>query len=274
MRIANLRRAWGQPGGAACGEAVKKLVRRSPRAYAAQQDPNEPMSGPIKTRLDDWQRQLTARIGGDISTPEARKAATWHYNFVDHGWLRALWRNLHRLGPQVYRSNQPSARQLTSLYQKLHLKTVLNLRGETEQSFYLFEAEACQKLGITLADLALSASKAPSKAKLEALHNLLQTLPRPLLIHCKSGADRTGLAAFMYLLLIEHQPFDMARRQLSLRYLHVANSPAGIQDHILRHYEVALKATGIDFMEWVRNGYDPTAITASFVRWRAGDRTL
>ena len=246
----------------------------TPPGWAKPQDVSDPMSGPIKTRLEDWQRQLTARIGGDISTPDARKAAKWHYNFVDHGWLRALWRNLHKLGPQVYRSNQPSARQLTALHDRFGLKTVLNLRGDTDQSFYLFEAEACQKLGITLVDLALSASKAPSKAKLEELFRLLQTLPRPLLIHCKSGADRTGLAAFMYLLLIEQQPFAVARRQLSFRYLHVANSPAGIQDHILRHYEVALLATGIGFMEWVRQGYNPAAITASFVRWRAGERTL
>lgn len=232
------------------------------------------MSGPIKTRLEDWQRQLTARIGGDISTPEARKAARWHYCLVDHGWLRALWRNLHRLGPQVYRSNQPSAGQLADLHRKLGLKTVLNLRGATDQSFYLFEAETCAALGICLVDLSLAASKAPSRAKLEELNRLFQTLPRPLLIHCKSGADRTGLAAFIYLLLVEHQPFDVARRQLSLRYLHVAKSPAGIQDHILRHYEVALRETGIGFMEWVRQGYNPAAITASFVRWRAGERTL
>ena len=232
------------------------------------------MSGRIKSRLEALQRQLTARIGGDISTPAARKAAGWHYHLVDHGFLRVLWRNLHQIGPQVYRSNQPSARQLTALHAKVGLKAVLNLRGTTEQSFYLFEAEACQKLGISLVDLTLSASRAPSKAKLEEVYSLLQDLPRPLLIHCKSGADRTGLVAVMYQLLIDGQPFDMARRQLSFRYLHVANSPAGIQDHILRHYAVALNASGTGFMDWVRSAYDPAAITASFARWRAGERTL
>ena len=232
------------------------------------------MSGKIKTRLKAWQRQLTARIGGDISTPAARKAAVWHYNLVDHGFLRVLWRNLHQIGPDVYRSNQPSARQLIALHGRTGLKSVLNLRGTTEQSFYLFEAEACRKLGIQMVDLTLSASRAPGKAELEALYTLLQDLPRPLLIHCKSGADRTGLAAFMYQFLIARQPFDIARRQLSFRYLHVANSPAGIQDHILRHYAAALEATEIGFMDWVRSAYDPAAITASFARWRAGERSL
>ncbi|MBC7740268.1 MAG: hypothetical protein H7245_24380 [Candidatus Saccharibacteria bacterium] len=82
------------------------------------------------------------------------------------------------------------------------------------------------------------------------------------------------MAAFIYALLIEHQPYEVARRQLSLRYLHVANSNAGIQDHILRHYEVAMRATGIGFMEWIETEYDPEAITASFKRWRSGDRQL
>ncbi len=232
------------------------------------------MRGTIKDRLLAWQQQLTLRIGGDISTPEARRAAGWHYHWVDHGVLRLLWRNLHPLGPQVYRSNQPSARQLTALHDKVGLKTVLNLRGPSEQSFHLFEAEVCAALGITLVDLQLSASRAPTRAQFATLLELLQTLPRPLLIHCKSGADRTGMAAFIYALLIEHQPFDVARRQLSFRYLHVANSPAGIQDHILRHYEVALRATGIGFMEWVETEYDPGAIRASFKRWRAGERCL
>ena len=232
------------------------------------------MRGTLKDRLLAWQQQLTLRIGGDISTPEARRAAERHYTWVDHGFLRLLWRNLHRLGPQVYRSNQPSARQLTALHDKVGLKTVLNLRGPSDKSFHLFEAEICQTLDISLVDLQLSASRAPTKEQFKTLLELLQTLPRPLLIHCKSGADRTGMAAFVYALLIEQRPYDVARRQLSLRYLHVANSVAGIQDHILRHYEVAMRATGIGFMDWIETEYDPVAITASFKRWRAGERRL
>ena len=228
----------------------------------------------MKKRLEAWQRQLTARIGGNISTPEARRAAVWHFRFVDHGVLRVLWRNFHQIAPQVYRSNQPSAAQLTAIHARVGLKSVLNLRGRSQQSFYLFEAEACAFLGVTLVDLPLSASQAPSRAKLETLHTLLQTLPKPLLIHCKSGADRTGLAAVMYLLVVQNLPFEEARRQLSWRYLHVARSPAGIQDHILRHYAAAHAASGIAFMDWVRSGYDPVQITASYARWRAGSRSL
>jgi len=232
------------------------------------------MIATLKERLNMWHRQLTARIGGDISTPEARKAANLHYNFVDHGFLRVLWRNFHQIAPQVYRSNQPSAKQLQAIHRRTGLASVLNLRGNSAQSFYLFEAEVCAELGITLIDLPMSATTAPSRKNLETLYKTLQTVQKPVLIHCKSGADRTGLAAVMYLLLIERRPFAEAKRQLGLTYLHIANSAAGIQDHFLRSFEAANQATGIEFLDWMRTEYDPVALTASFSRWRAGDKEM
>ncbi len=232
------------------------------------------MPGILRERLNAWQRRLTARIGGDISTPDARKAAKFHYNFVDHGVLRVLWQNFYQLAPGIYRSNQPSARQLAAIHRRTGLASVLNLRGKSKHSFYLFEKEACKKLGITLIDLPMSASEAPSREKLVKLCDSLHTVQKPFLIHCKSGADRTGLAAVLYLLLIEKRPPAEAKRQLSLSYLHVERSAAGIQDHLLRCFEAANRETGIEFMDWARTVYEPAEVTASFARWRAGDRSL
>ena len=232
------------------------------------------MAGTLKRRLEAWQRRLTERIGSDISTPAARRAAHKHYLWVDHGFLRVMWRNFHRIAPGVFRSNQPSGSQLRAIHARVGLKTVLNLRGKSRQSFYLFEAEVCREIGLDLVDLALSASHAPPLAGLEQLVERLATMEKPVLIHCKSGADRTGLAAALYLLLVEQQPIEVAKRQLSFRYIHVAKSPAGVQDHVLRVYERAFRRSGIGFLDWMRTGYDPAAVTASFARWRAGDRSL
>ena len=102
----------------------------------------------------------------------------------------------------------------------------------------------------------------------------MQTMPKPVLIHCKSGADRTGLAAALYLLVIEGQPIEVAKRQLSFRYIHVSYTATGILDHFLRVYEDAFRDSGIGFLEWMRTAYDPAELTASFARWRAGDRSL
>lgn len=228
----------------------------------------------MKQWLDSWQRRLTERYGTDISTPKARKAARRHFLFVDHGWLRILWRNFAEVARDVYRSNQPSPKALREIHEKVGLKSVLNLRGVSRQSFYLFEKEECEALGLRLVDISLSATKAPSRTHLLHLIKLLDEIPKPVLIHCKSGADRTGLAAAVYLLVHGKRPIEEAKRQLSMRFVHVKHSAAGILDHLLQTYERDHAKTGIAFADWVATVYDPAALTASFAKWRAGDRSL
>ena len=232
------------------------------------------MIGTLKNRLDAWQQRLSNRIGSDISTAKARRAAWTHYLWIDHGFLRVLWRNFHQIAPGVYRSNQPSDAQLRAVHRRHNLTQVLNLRGASKQSFYLFEAETCGDLGLELVNMPMSARQAPTRDGLEALVSRLQSLKKPCLIHCKSGADRTGLAAALYLLVVEGQPIAVAKRQLSLRYIHISFVSTGILDHLLRVYEQAFNQSGIGFLDWVRRDYDPAALTASFARWRAGDRRL
>ena len=227
------------------------------------------MPGLIKTRLLALQQRLTAQFGTDISSPAARRAAWWHFQLSDHAFLRYFWTNLHQLAPGVYRSNQPSASRLRRLQPKLALRNILNLRGKVAQGFYLFEAEACAQLGITLNDLQMSAKTAPTRDQLQTLLGLLKTLQKPFLIHCKSGSDRTGLASALYLLTVEHRPLAEARRQLSLYYLHVEYSDAGIQDHLLRLYAAAFAQTAVGFEDWVAQSYDPATLTASFQQFRA-----
>jgi len=50
----------------------------------------------------------------------------------------------------------------------------------------------------------------------------MRDAPKPLLIHCKAGADRTGLASALYLGALEHQTRETAGWQLSILYGHIA----------------------------------------------------
>jgi len=225
----------------------------------------------IHTRLKAWQHDLTRRYGSDISTPAARRAAGWHFQLSDHAFLRAWWTNLDEIAPGIWRSNQPSPARLAR-HAAEGLRTVINLRGASTESFWLFEDEACRAHGLTLHNLRLSATNAPSPDRLLELHHLLTTAARPLLFHCKSGADRTGLAAALYLLSVEKRPLAEAQRQLSLRYIHLSRGPAGILDHILRCFGRAAAGRDISFLDWIRTEYDPVAVTESFRRWRAGGK--
>jgi len=55
--------------------------------------------------------------------------------------------------------------------------------------------------------------------KMDALIGHLRRGPAPVLVHCRAGADRAGLAAALYLAATGRAP-EEARAQLSLRYGH------------------------------------------------------
>lgn len=116
------------------------------------------------------------------------------------------------------------------------IKTVLNLRGATRHSHYKFEVETCEALGLALIDIPLSARSAPPKVRLLEVVDLFSTLQKPFLMHCKSGADRTGLVSAIYLMSVEGQSVEEAKKQLSFRFLHLAFTKTGILDYIIWSY--------------------------------------
>lgn len=227
------------------------------------------MTHPLKQPLLALQQRLTAVIGTDISTPRARRAAWWHFQLMDHAFLRIWWKNLGQVAPGVWRSNQPAVADLERMAAQ-GLKTVVNLRGATEQSYWLFEREACARLGLTLIDLKLAAKRPPTRAQLQELIRILDTAEQPMLIHCKSGADRTGLAAAVWRLAKSGDSAARAGEELSFRYLHLKRERAGVQDQVIRTYQREGEARGIPFRAWAADHYDPAVVQADFARYLKG----
>ncbi len=219
----------------------------------------------IGRKLKQWEVALRTSWGDDISTPRLRRQAEWHFELMDHAFLRRLWTNFDEVAPGVYRSNQPDRARFARLKAQ-GIRTVLNLRGTAEQSHYLFEREACDELGLTLIDIQLHARKPAQPERLLDLIEAFRTAERPMVMHCKSGADRAGLAAAIYLIAIEGRPVAEARKHLSLRYIHVKWSKTGICDHLLDTYEARAARSPISFEDWVANEYDPEALAESFAR--------
>ena len=123
----------------------------------------------------------------------------------------------------VYRSNQPTPERLADNQASYGIKTVLNLRGAApDEDWYAEEKRATEALGMTLVDVPLSSTRELSDQELRQLAEVLRTADKPILIHCRSGSNRTGLASAIYLAAIEEVGTDKAGQQLSLRYGHVA----------------------------------------------------
>lgn len=130
--------------------------------------------------------------------------------------------NFHEVLPaELYRSAQPSAGDVASYARQYGIKSIVNLRGESSEDWYLREVDAANRDGIAHFDFRLSASKRVSLRQARQLIALLQTAPKPILIHCQAGADRTGLASMLYLQQIAGIDEEIAERQLSVRYGHV-----------------------------------------------------
>lgn len=137
------------------------------------------------------------------------------------GFLR-LTGNFHAVEEGVlYRSSQLNADQLAEHLQASHIKTVLNLRGDnTGRAWYNDEVRVSETAGVQHIDFALSALHEFTDTQIQKLGEIISHAPRPILVHCEGGADRTGLVSALYKLLARQDSAEVAEGQLSFRYGH------------------------------------------------------
>ena len=122
---------------------------------------------------------------------------------------------------RAYRSAQPTG-ALPALIASKHLATVLNLRGGSDADpWYAAEVAATRRLGVDFYDLPLVATARPTRKQLLTVLDVLGRCKYPLLIHCKSGSDRTGLVSALYLMSRRNVPPEQAEDAFSLYYGHV-----------------------------------------------------
>lgn len=201
---------------------------------------------------------------GDLASPAGRRLAWIDSLLVDHGVFRLAWTNFASVVPsRLYRSNHPTPGRLARLTRQLGLRTVINLRGEARNGSDALSREAAARLGLTLVDLALESRGIPQRDRLQRLMEVYRTMAEPALLHCKSGADRTGLAAGVFLLAEGGRPED-ALAQLSLRFGHVRQARAGVLDAFFELYRASGRT---DFPKWVNEEYEEAAVGQ---RFRAG----
>jgi protein tyrosine/serine phosphatase len=131
--------------------------------------------------------------------------------------------NFHTVIPgEVYRSSQPSAEAIADLEKRYGIKTILNLRGESNKpGWYTAEVAQAKALNIAHIDFSMSAARELSEEKAQALIKIMRDAPKPILIHCRSGADRTGLASALYLAAIANANEKTAEGQMSIFYGHL-----------------------------------------------------
>lgn len=184
---------------------------------------------------------------------------------IDHGWIRAIINNnFFIINEGVYRSGQPSPKLLEHYIVKHKIKNIINLRysDTSDQDIYLMQKNICYKLNTNMINIPISARRLPEKDKLKLILDIIKQIQKPFLVHCKTGADRTGFFMALYIFYTTND-IELAKKQLSLKYLHVRYSSTGILDYFFDLLK-KLELNNTDLEDWIDKKYDPQLITSKY----------
>ncbi len=150
--------------------------------------------------------------------------------------------NFHPITPgEAYRSAQLDRDELEYYIKEYNIKSILNLRGKNpDASWYIEELTVSSEQNVKHYDIALSESQEPTREDAQKLIEIFRSAPRPLLIHCKAGADRSGLVAAMWKVIVDKEPKSEAEKQLSILYGHLPLGKTAAMDHFFRNWSPVL----------------------------------
>ncbi len=104
--------------------------------------------------------------------------------------------NLHRVNDVLYRSAQPTPQGFTNLYAK-GVRSVLNLRE------YHRDTRKARHTNLHLMAYPVAAGEV-TEADIENCLRLIAGAPKPVLVHCWHGSDRTGIIVAAYRIIYEN----------------------------------------------------------------------
>jgi protein tyrosine/serine phosphatase len=151
--------------------------------------------------------------------------------------------NFHPITPdEAYRSAKLDRDELEHYIKKYNIKSIVNLLGEDPRKpWYREEIQVSAQHNIKHYDIHLSATHEPTEEDARKLVEIFKTAPRPVLIHCKGGSDRSGLVAAMWKVIVDKAPKSEARKQLSILYGHFPIGKTSAMDRFFQHWDPALQ---------------------------------
>lgn len=120
----------------------------------------------------------------------------------------------------LYRSSQPTASDIRYLSEDYGIKSIVNLRDEERAEWYQNEVAAARKYNVQLINFPISSARPLSLQEQQQLISILKRTPKPILIHCEHGANRTGLVAAMFVKMAHYGDW-YAEIQLSPYFGHI-----------------------------------------------------
>jgi len=170
---------------------------------------------------------------------------------VEHNFTNVFRANFHRIDESAFRSSQPTTYQLRRIIKKQGVKTVLNLRGyEKNSPLRALEERVCEENGAKLVYIEAYSRKIPEVKTLEKFKEVYANIEYPVLIHCKSGADRAGLGSMLYLHFKRKTPLEATNQLKFWPYGHIKHARTGLIDLFVELYAARDKDTPSDIIEF------------------------
>ena len=195
---------------------------------------------------------IALKILGVSSLVAAALAVAWQAYYIFAAG------NFHVVLPErVFRCGQLSGEALERIVSERRIRTVVNLRGCCPAvPWYLEECRASHHLNVAQEDICFSANRLPAAQELRRLIEVLDRSEYPILLHCRHGADRTGLASAVVLLLQTQCSLREARGQLAVSFGHFSVGRLQYLDRFFDLYADWLRRNELEhssdhFREWV-----------------------
>jgi hypothetical protein len=172
--------------------------------------------------------------------------------------------NFHWVVPgDAARAAQAWAGGLGPFLRKRGIRAIINLRGRNDDlSWWRNETRIAAANNIAHLDAMLDSRKLATRAMLVRLIEAFDTAPRPFMLKCSGGQDRTSLAAAIYLI---HrggwQAMAEAKAQFARwPYLHL---PKTNQCWLAAFPDFAAEESGgTPIAQWIAEHYDPERLKA------------
>lgn len=164
-------------------------------------------------------------------------------------------------GRDVARASQAYLGLLESFLKSNGLKAIVNLRGpHPDVVWWRYETDICARIGVAHFDPTMDSRRLPLREMLAGLLDAFDAAPRPFVIKCAGGQDRTSFAAALY---IVHRhgwgEFERARRQFArFPFLHFPRDHQRWLQQFL--FFAREQSCGAPIAEWIRRDYDPQAL--------------
>jgi len=155
----------------------------------------------MKTVIIPYILFIFTALSALAQSPEQERLAAW----AREDTICDL-KNKYRLNDEVYRSEQPSRKEFVCL-EKRGIESILNLREKNT------DGRRAYNLDVSLYQVQMRAGSFTTEEIIAALR-VIRKAPKPILIHCMHGSDRTGLICAMYRIVFQNWSKEKAIDEL------------------------------------------------------------